>query len=72
MQPRKLKYEFEEGIVNYILQALNKTQIAGVEQAQSLLQVVELLKNPTNKDDLEKETLETLKAKFEKKEEKKK
>lgn len=64
---RKLKYELTEEVVNYILTALNRTQIAGLNQAQSLLQVVDLLKNPLNTEELQKEQLETLKAKFEKK-----
>lgn len=62
----KLKYELTSDIVNYILNALNRNQIAGVQQAKDLLSVVEMLQNPTNASDLEKEQFETLKAKFEK------
>jgi len=68
-----LKYEMSVDVVNYIIQALNRTQIAGVEQAQSLVNVVQMLQSPANQDDLDKDTFEELKAKFEpKKEEKKK
>ena len=63
----KLKYELSASVVNYILNALNRNQIAGVEQAKDLLSVIEMLQNPLNKDDMEKESYESLKAKFEKK-----
>jgi len=63
---KKLKYEISAEIINYILNALNRNQIAGVQQAKDLLAVVELLQNPLNADELEKEQFETLKAKFEK------
>ena len=62
----KLKYEISAEIINYILNALNRNQIAGVQQAKDLLAVVELLQKPLNADELEKEQFETLKAKFEK------
>lgn len=65
---KKLKYELSEGIVSYILNALNRVQIAGVQQAQDLLEVVKMLQTPLNKDELEKEQYEALKGKFEKKE----
>jgi hypothetical protein len=64
---KKLNYELSNDVVDYILSALNRVQIAGVNQAQSLLSVVEILQNPTNKEELEKETYEQLKQKFEKK-----
>lgn len=63
----KFKYELSASVVNYVLGALNRNQIAGVEQAKDLLAVVEMLQNPLNKDELEKETYESLKGKFEKK-----
>lgn len=64
---KKLKYELSEGIVSYILNALNRVQIAGVQQAQDLLEVVKMLQTPLNTDELEKEQYEALKGKFEKK-----
>lgn len=62
----KLKYEISGDVINYILNALNRNQIAGVQQAKDLLSVVELLQNPLNKEDIEKEQFEQLKSKFEK------
>lgn len=61
----KLKYEISADVVNYILNALNRNQIAGVQQAKDLLSVIELLQNPLNKEEIEKESYEALKAKFE-------
>lgn len=63
----KLKYELTSDVVNYILQALNRNQIAGVQQAKDLLSVTEILQNPLNKDEIEKAQYEELKNKFEKK-----
>lgn len=65
---KTFKYELSEQIVNYILQALNRVQIAGVQQAQDLMEVVKILQTPLNAEELEKETYEALKTKFEKKE----
>ena len=56
-----------EEVVNYILTALNRTNISGVQQAESLLQVVKIMQNPLNAKDLEKEQYEALRDKFEKK-----
>ncbi len=64
---KKLKYELNEGVVSYILNALNRVQIAGVQQAQDLMEVVKLLQSPLNAEELEKEQFEALKNKFEKK-----
>lgn len=63
----KLEYVLDGDVVNYLLQMLDRTQITGVQQAQTLIQVKELLQNPTNKEKLEKEQYEELKNKFEKK-----
>jgi len=71
MENAKFKYELPADVVNYLLAAVNRSQIAGVEAAQSLLQVVEILKNPLNAEDLEKDQYEALKGKFEPKKEKK-
>lgn len=63
----KFSYMLNPDVVNYVLGALNRNQIAGVQQAKDLLAVVELLQNPLNKDDIEKESYKALKDKFEKK-----
>jgi len=68
-----LKYEMTNDLVNYLLRALNKVQIVGVNQANDLITVTKLLQNPLNAEDLEKDQYESLKSKFDKpKEEKKK
>ena len=67
MTNQKLKYEFDVQVVNYILMVLDKVQIAGIQSAQDLITITQLLKNPLNKDDLDKEIYENLKEKFEKK-----
>jgi hypothetical protein len=71
MNGKKFKYEMEEQVVTYILNALNRTQIVGVQQANDLLAVTKILQSPLNAEDLEKESYETLKNKFEPKKEKK-
>lgn len=63
---KKLKYEFTADVVNYILNCLNRNQIAGVQQAKDLLAVTELLQKPLNQEEIEKEQFESLKTKFEK------
>ncbi len=67
MEQPTLTYELKQEVVNYLLNACNAQQIRGVEQANDLIAVVNLLKKPTNEADLEKATLETLKAKYDKK-----
>lgn len=71
MEAKKLKYEFSVEEVNYLLQVLNRVQIVGVPAAQSLVQMTQKLQQPSNASELEKEQLETLKAKYEAKGEKK-
>jgi len=63
---QKLKYELDAEVVNYLLQVLDNAQTRGVQQAQTLLKVVELLKTPANQEELEKEQFEELRNKFEK------
>jgi len=70
MNEQKLNYELPLGVVNYILTALDKVQISWVQSAKDLLTVTELLQNPTNKDSMEEEQYNQLKAKFEKKKDK--
>jgi len=72
MANQKLKYEFDVQVVNYILMVLDKVQIAGIQSAQDLITIAQLLKNPLNKDDLDKKIYENLKEKFEKKTEEEK
>lgn len=65
MESKTLKYELTEQVVNYLLNAVNRVQINWVQAAKDLLAVVEILQNPINKEDLDKETYEALKEKFE-------
>ena len=67
---KQLKYTLTESEVNFILQALNKVQLTGVQTAQSLLAVTQKLQKPENVDELDKEIYENLKNKFETKEKK--
>jgi hypothetical protein len=61
MSEKKLKYEFSESEVNFVLNALNKVQLSGVQTAQGLVAIANKLQNPLNAKDLEKEQLEALK-----------
>lgn len=72
MDNKKLKYEMDISVVNTLLRVLDRTQISGVRNAQELLRIVELLNSPVNKEELEKEQLESLKNKFEPKGDEKK
>lgn len=63
---KNFKYELSADVVNYILNALNRNQIAGVQQAKDLLAVIELLQKPLNAEEIEKEQFEELKKKFNK------
>lgn len=76
MSNQLYKYELNPAVAEYLLRAANAQQIKGESQAKDLVAVLELLRNPLNKEDFEKETLETLKSKYESvtetKEEKKK
>jgi hypothetical protein len=51
----KLKYEFSQDEVNYLLNAVNRSQFAGVEGAKNLLHITQLLKIPLNIEEFEKE-----------------
>ena len=66
MQAKRLKYEFDQGIVQYLLKTLNRVQITGAE-AEDNVAVKQILQKPLNIEELEKKTLDTLKAKYEKK-----
>ena len=69
---QSLKYEFSANEVNFILGVLNKAQVSGVQTAQALIAAVEKLQSPLNKEEMDKEVYEQLKAKFEVQSEKKK
>lgn len=71
MNGKKLQYEFTGEEANYLLTAVNRMQIAGVEAAKSLMHMVTLLKSPINSEELEKDQLAELKSKYEPKKEKK-
>lgn len=45
----KLKYEFSEDEVNFIIQSLDQVQVKGLQAISFLLNVVQKLKNPINK-----------------------
>ena len=71
---KKLKYEMSNEVVNYLLTALNRSQIVGsnvVQDAKNLLSVVSLLQTPLNREELEKEEFEALRDKFEPKKDEK-
>ena len=63
---KKLNYSFSNAEVNYLLRVLDRVQTAGVRSAQDLIAMVQKLQQPENSAELEKETLEQLKAKYEK------
>lgn len=69
MNSKKLKYEMDVQVVNTILKVLDRSQIVGVQNAKNLLAIVDMFNNPTNKEELEKDTMEELKNKFEPKKE---
>jgi hypothetical protein len=64
---KKLKYEMTGEQVNLLLEIINRSQFAGLNGAKTIISLVELLQSPLNAEELEKETYETLKGKFEKK-----
>lgn len=69
-QPPKLRYELTQDAVNLLLRVIDQTQIRGVQGMKNLLALVEILQNPLNAEELEKENLERLKKKFEPEEKK--
>jgi len=64
-----LKYELSHEVVNTILSVLDKTPVTGIQSSKALLDIVQTLQNPLNKDEIEKGEFEKLKAKFEPKKE---
>lgn len=48
----KLKYEFTEDEVSFLLDALNTKHISGIKPAHELLNIVNILKSPLNLKDL--------------------
>lgn len=65
MSEELYKYELTPAVVKYLLNAVNSQQIRGEQQAKDLVTVLDLLREPKNREDLEKEALESLKAKYE-------
>jgi len=63
---KKLKYSLANEEVNYLLQVLDRVQTRGIQASQSLLAMVEKLKNPENAAELEKEQLVRLQKKYSK------
>jgi hypothetical protein len=51
----KYRYDLSEQAVNFLLNALNRVSIQGIQNAKNLITVMELLQNPLNADELEKE-----------------
>ena len=64
---QKLKYEMTNEQASTLLEIVNRAQFSGVNGAKTIIGLVELLQNPTNSDELQKEQYELLKTKFEKK-----
>lgn len=50
----KLKYEFTQEEVDFILNAMNERHISGIEPAQILTRIVDLFKKPLNLHDFSK------------------
>jgi len=65
MKEQLYKYELKPLVAKYLLQAVNAQQIRGEQQAKDLITVLEILRNPANNEELEKESLEELKSKYE-------
>lgn len=59
------RFEFNLATVKYLQRAVNNQTLKGVQQAQDLLKVLEMLSKPMNAEELEKAQLEELKEKYE-------
>jgi len=66
-EKKKLEYAFTQETVNFLLKVLDSVQFVGVQQAQNILAIVQLLQNPLNVEKLQKEQLKELKEKYENK-----
>lgn len=64
MSQKLFKYEFSPQQAEYLINAVNTQQIRGFEAAQNMLLILNVLKNPLNVADFEKEQLEKLKTKY--------
>lgn len=51
----KLKYEFTEDEVSFLLNAVNGQEVSGIQSAQYLVHIVNLLKEPLNLSELKKD-----------------
>jgi len=56
----KLKYEFTEGEVNYLIGAVDKLTVQGVQAASDLLTMIQKLRTPVNKAEFDKATAEKI------------
>lgn len=65
MKEQLYNYELKPAVVNYIMKAVNSQQVRGEQEAKDLVLVLNLLREPANKSELEKEQLESLKEKYE-------
>ncbi len=54
MEP-KLKYEFTEDEVSFLLNAVNSQETTGIQAAQYLVHIVDLLKEPLNLHELKRD-----------------
>ena len=59
------KYEVNPAVAQYLLRAVESQQVRGEQQARDLVAVLNVLRNPSNQEELEKETFEALKSKYE-------
>lgn len=64
-QETLFEYSFTNEETNFLLQVLDKTQMAWVANVKFLLSVVEKLQNPKNLKDIEESQFNSLKEKFE-------
>lgn len=52
---KKLKYEMSDEQAKILLDIVNSAQFSGVNGAKMIISLTELLQNPSNKEEIEKE-----------------